>query len=29
MYWVPGNARVQGNEITNKLAKGGSIQKFV
>ena len=26
LYWVPGQARVQGNEITNKLARDGSDQ---
>jgi hypothetical protein len=31
MYRVPGHAGVQGrgNEITNKLATDGSVQKFV
>jgi len=26
LYWVLGHAWVQGNEITDKLARGGSIQ---
>jgi ribonuclease HI len=28
-YWVPGHARVCRNEITDNLARGGSVQKFV
>jgi len=29
LYWVPGQAGVQGNEIANKLARDGSALKFV
>jgi hypothetical protein len=29
LYWVPGYVEVQGNEIANKLARDGSIQRFV
>jgi hypothetical protein len=29
LYCVPGRAGVQGNEISDKLARGGSIQKFI
>jgi hypothetical protein len=29
LYWVPGHARVQGNEIADKLARDGSVQRFV
>jgi len=29
MYWVPEHDGVQGNEIANKLATGGSVLKFV
>jgi len=28
LYWVPGHARVQGNEMANKLPRDGSIQTF-
>jgi hypothetical protein len=28
-YWVPGHAGVRGNEIANKLARDGSVQRFV
>jgi ribonuclease HI len=28
LYWVPGHAGVGGNKIADKLARGGSIQKF-
>jgi hypothetical protein len=27
LYWVPGPAGVQGNQIANKLRRGGSVQK--
>jgi len=29
LYWVHGHAGVQGNKIANKLARYGSVQKFV
>jgi ribonuclease HI len=29
MYWVSGHAGVQGNEIANRLAKDGFVQKSV
>jgi len=29
LYWVPGHAGVRGNEIANKLARDGSVQRFV
>ena len=29
LYWIPGHAGVIGNEIANKLARGGSAQQFV
>jgi hypothetical protein len=29
VYWVPGHAGVCGSEIPNKLARGGSIHKFI
>jgi len=29
LYWVPGHARVLRNEIANKLARDGSVQKLV
>ena len=29
LYWVPLHAGVRGNEITNKLARSGSVQWFV
>jgi len=29
LYWVPGHAGVQGNEIADRLARDGSVQKFV
>ena len=29
LYWVPGHAGVQGNEIANKIAREGSVQRFV
>jgi len=28
-YWVPGHAGVRGHEIADKLARDGSVQKFV
>ena len=29
LCWVPGHARVRGNEIAYKLTRDGSVQKFV
>jgi hypothetical protein len=29
LYGVPGHARVRGNEIADKHARDGSVQKFV
>ena len=29
LYWVPGQAGVRGNEITCKLARGGSTLTFI
>ena len=29
LYWVLGHARVRGNEITDRLAKRGSGQRFI
>jgi len=29
LYWVPGHAGVQGNEILDRLARDGSVLKFV
>ena len=29
LYWVPGHAGVRGNKIANKLARSGSVQRFV
>jgi len=29
LYGVPGHAEVHGNEITDKLARGSSTEKFI
>jgi hypothetical protein len=29
LYWIPGPAGIQGNEIANKLTRDGSVQRFV
>ena len=29
LYWLPGPTGVRGNEIADKRAKGGSVQKFI
>ena len=29
LYWVPGHAEVQGNEITDRLTKNSSVQESV
>jgi len=29
LYWVPEHARVRGNEIADRLARSGSVQRFV
>jgi hypothetical protein len=29
LYWVPGQAGIRGNEIPDKLARDGSVQRFV
>ena len=29
LYWVPGHAGVRENEVSDKLARDGSVQKFV
>ena len=29
LYWVPGHARVRGNEIADKFRRDGSVQGFV
>jgi ribonuclease HI len=29
LYWVPGHARVRGNEIADRLTRSGSGQRFI
>ena len=29
LYWVPGHASVRGNEIADRLARSGSVRRFV
>jgi len=29
LYWVPGQAGIQGNNIANKITRDGSVQLFV
>ena len=29
LYWGPGHAGVRGNEIADKLTRGGSVKRFV
>jgi ribonuclease HI len=29
LYWVPGHAGVRGDEIADRLARSGSVQRFV
>ena len=29
LYWLPGHTVVRGNEITNELARDGSVLQFV
>ena len=29
LYWVPGHARVRGNETADRLARSGSDQRFI
>jgi len=29
LYWLPGHAGLRGNEIADKLARDGSVQRFV